>query len=203
MPSIPNIHVRQQAAHIGIDTTYAKVEIVNIPRPKMRILKEPPRMEIERRAPALSVKAQRQRPPKISDSIRAIAPGFAPRIKTMQPATDSILKTAKSPGPKIDGLSLNAYALELNKALNSYTGYTAKDTIQYSAPSLEWEAGYIDITWSNAQMKIEWEHGNYMPTFSVEPHSVEIYLRQKPYIKITVSEEVINAMYGPCLDEEA
>jgi hypothetical protein len=68
--------------------------------------------------------------------------------------------------------------------------------------NIEWEDGYLDITWSNAQMQIEWDR-EYLPSFSVEPHAVEIYLREKPYIKITVSDEVIAAMYGPHMDEEA
>ena len=202
MPYISRVQIEQQAARIGINTIPAKVVINSATRPQMRIIKEPPRMEIERQAPALKVEAQRQRPLRLADKLRLTAPAAVGRPKTPRPVTDLILEAAKSQYPQSSGVSLSAYALELNKALNGYVGAVDSETMPQNMPNIEWEAGYVNISWSNAQMKIEWDKDNYLPSFSVEPHTVEIFLREKPYIKIAVSDEVIAAMYGARLDEE-
>ena len=193
MPDIPRIHIEQQAARIGIHTTHARVE-ASTPRPKMRIVREAPRMEIEHKAPAFKVETQRSRPYRPAVRHHNTAPGSAQRLKTHY-APGSANET---PALENSGLSQSATALELNKVLNDYAASASAESLR---PSIEWDSGYLNISWSKAQMQIEWDK-EYMPTFSVEPHAVEIYLREKPYIKITIEDETA-AMYGPYMDEQA
>ncbi|MCL1905660.1 MAG: DUF6470 family protein [Clostridiales bacterium] len=200
MPDIPRIQIEQQTARIGIQTTNARVEVNTSPRPKMRIVTERPQMEVERKAPAFKVETQRLRGERPVLTRNQNAPArVAPRAKTLRPGADITLE-AESLAP--DTTAINAHALEMNKAINDYATSVDTESLHGNMPSIEWEAGYINITWSNAQMQIEWDQADYMPSFSVEPHSVEIFLREKPYIKITISDEVINAMYGPQMDEQ-
>ena len=202
MREIPRIHIEQQAARIGIQTTNAKVEVNSSARPKMRIVTERPRMEIERKTPSFKVEPQRGRAdkPALTRYQRATL-SAAQQANTPRPRADITLKAdALIPNTAADVLNLTP--LELNKAIGDYAATTGTGALQQHMPSIEWEAGYVNISWSNAQMQIEWDQGDYLPSFSVEPHSVEIYLREKPYIKITVSDEVIAAMYGPQTDEK-
>jgi hypothetical protein len=203
MADIPRIQIEQQAARIGISTINAKVQVNDKPRPKMRIVSEPAHMEIEHKAPAFKVETQRSRSerPALSRNYAA-APLPAPRAKTPRPAADTAPAAGENSKPQNKALSPSINPLVLNKAINEYASSANNVTITQSMPSIEWEAGYLNITWSNAQMQIEWDQGNYMPSFSVEPHSVEIYLREKPYIKITISDEAVAAMYSPQMDKQ-
>ena len=202
MSDIPKIHVEQQAALIGIQTINAKVEVSANARPRMRIASERPRMEIERKAPSFKVESQRVRGERPTLTRTTPPPANAvTRAKTLRPAADITLEGEKL-NPAVGSAAINNTALELSKAISDYTNSGNTTSLHDHMPSVEWEAGYINITWSNAQMQIEWDQGDYLPSFSVEPHSVEIFLREKPYIKITVSDEVIAAMYGPQMDEK-
>jgi hypothetical protein len=203
MPDIPRIQIERQDARIGITSTPAKVQVIDKARPKMRIVSERPRMEIERKAPAFKVEPQRRpvarqgpaRPHRYAAGAPDIPVRPARHSRLAEPAA-----AAAGTAPEAGGLTLNANSLELNKALHDYAAAPQAESLAQYMPSIEWEAGYININWSSAQMQIEWDQGDYMPSFAVEPHSVEIYLREKPYIKITVSDEVIAAMYGPQTD---
>ena len=199
MPDISRIQVQQHTARIGINTTRARVEISNAPRAKMRIVTEHPHMEVEHKAPAFRVEPQHGRAVRPL-LLRNPAGGSAPHAATRRGAADLVLESVRTAGKESDSV-MDARALELNKAINDYLAYAANESAPQSLPAIEWEAGYINITWSKAQTQIEWDK-EYMPSFSVEPHSVEIFLREKPYIRITISDEVISAMYGPKMDEE-
>lgn len=194
MPDMPIINIEQQAARIGIHTTNAKVH-ASTPRPKMRIISERPRMEVERQQPVFKVKQQPanyQAPP---------PPAPAPATQnTAQYAADKALGGDYAAGTDGNAPSMSVPTLKLSKA--HYDSASIKNqSVQQSLPSIEWEKGYINISWSHAQMQIEWD-GEYLPSFAVEPHAVEIFLRERPYIKITVSDEVIAAMFGPQIDQE-
>ncbi|MCL1816352.1 MAG: DUF6470 family protein [Clostridiales bacterium] len=203
MPSIPQINIEQQAARIGITTTRAKVEVVDVPRPKMRIVSEKPRMEIEHKSPAFRLDRQRKRieVPMPAKS-RVVLPTAAARSKTRRLPADASREVSHNPGSDYSGTLVNSGALELNKSINDYTLSANIETIEQNMANIEWEEGYINISWSNAQIQIEWNDENPLPKFSVEPHSVEIFLREKPYIKVKVADEVIAALDAPKVDKK-
>ena len=198
MPHMPRIQIEQQMAQIGIRTTNAKLEINNTPHPKMRIVSERAHMEIEHKAPAFKVQTPQRNivdRPVISrrqtaqtSASNSKVPTYVPDL--VQDGLNTVANTSTAPS-----------TLEVNKAMRHNMAVSQGESLSQSMPNIEWESGYLNITWSSAKMQIEWDQ-DYMPSFSVEPHSVEIYLREKPYIKITVSDEVIAAMYGPKLDKQ-
>lgn len=197
MSDIPKIQIERQTARIGINTTYAKVEVNDTKSSKKRLAKEAPRMEIERKSPAFKVEPQQRRTYRPALDKMSLS---SPRVEIRRPTPNVMLE---SPENLSNGASLDTNPLELNKAREVYSASANTETMPQNMPTIEWEAGYINISWTNAQMQIEWAEGDYMPSFSVEPHSVEIYMREKPYIKITISDEVIDAMYSPQMDEKA
>jgi hypothetical protein len=68
-------------------------------------------------------------------------------------------------------------------------------------PKVKWDPGYINIEWSNHRINIEWE-GEYVPDITVDPpYSIEIYLRDKPYFRITVEEGEVLYETGRRVDE--
>ena len=206
VPNIPRIQIEQQNARIGIISTPARVEVIDRPRPKMHIISERPRMEIEHKAPAFTVQAQRKpaERPALSRYRRYLAslPQAPQRHNASRTAADTAAPATAEQPPESGGPSVSPRSLELTKALNDYAAALHTENLTQYMPDIEWDAGYINITWSSAQMHIEWEQEDHLPRFAVEPHSVEIYLREKPYIKITVSDEVIAAMYGSHMDKK-
>jgi len=57
-----------------------------------------------------------------------------------------------------------------------------------SPPEIDWDKPSLKLNWSGNGIKIEWD-SNYMPTLTVNPKvSVEVYLRNKPKITISVEE---------------
>jgi hypothetical protein len=55
-------------------------------------------------------------------------------------------------------------------------------------PKVTWDPGYVHIDWSGHRISIDWE-GEYMPELTVDPpYSIEVFLRNKPYFRITVEE---------------
>lgn len=191
MTTMPRIHIEKQNAQIGIKTTKAQVQITSH-RPKMKIKAPVPNFTVEHKQPAFKVDWQRVR----SESG---LPG--PIAKSKQLAGEAKQQALQYTGQLAqDGnylsrtdLGGNRVAeLEAERSLDKIPEINLGSMPQ-SLPNIEWEPGYINISWSNTQMQVEWDT-EYMPTFSVEPHSVEIFLRNHPYIRITVTEEPVSAM---------
>ncbi|MDL2289328.1 DUF6470 family protein [Clostridia bacterium OttesenSCG-928-F22] len=53
---------------------------------------------------------------------------------------------------------------------------------------IEWEEGEIVIEWTNGDLEIEWDMSG-GPTIEVEPHVVEVRIRNHPSVKITVNRD--------------
>lgn len=191
MRTMPRIHIEKQNAQIGIKTTNAQMQITSN-RPKMKLKAPVPQMRADAKQPAFKVDWQRVR----SES------GLAgPITKSKQLASEGAQQALQYTGEAVnDGNFLartelggnRVAALEANRSIADMPEVNLGSMPQ-SLPNVQWEPGYIHITWSNTQMQVEWDN-EFMPTFSVEPHSVEIYLRNRPYIKITVTEDPVSAM---------
>ncbi len=77
----------------------------------------------------------------------------------------------------------------MNKLISVHkTGSTLKPTNvnpePQPLPEVTWTPGSLTIEWDIQDLEIDWE-GVGKPNISVEPHSVEIFLRNRPSIKIT------------------
>ncbi len=63
-------------------------------------------------------------------------------------------------------------------------------TMPDSLPEVEWDESGMNIEWEKGDVSIEWDE-DYMPEFTVTPHSVEIRLNGRPKVHISVSEDNI------------
>lgn len=188
MRTMPRLHIDTQDAQIGIKTTNAQLQIENR-SPKMKFSAPVPTMQAERKQPAFKVDWQR---------VRNESGLQDPVTNSKQIASEAQNKALEAAGQAVqDGNYLaktelggnRVTAIEANKNFDPMPEINL-GTIPQSLPDVQWEKGSIHISWSKTQMQVEWDD-EYMPTFSVEPHSVEIFLRNQPYIRITVVEEPI------------
>jgi len=204
--NIPRIKIEHQFARIGINTTQAKVQVNKDVAPKMRIVSGRPSMEIERTMPSFSIeKAGGQAKPNAAlPKPGANAAYNAAAIGGMgMPAAGQPMDAAAGISPEAGAVyGASANAMEMNKAVFDSASKIKADPSQEAMPNVKWEMGSINISWDNAQMQIEWDENDYMPSFNVEPHSVEIFLRDQPYIKITIADDVMEAMFAPEFEME-
>lgn len=67
------------------------------------------------------------------------------------------------------------------------------------SPEVEWEKGSMTIEWIPGDLEIVWEE-DFRPQITVTPHSVEIRLRGKNEVKISVNEDKVSRGSGKNVD---
>jgi len=187
------IDIEKQPAQIGVRTTHAKLKVDTQRPPQMKVSADMPEMKQERKQPAFSVDWQRVR----AESGLA-GPGVLSRqsaVEAQQQVLDFTGQSAQD-GNYVSRADIGGNRVaELEKQRNFEPMKEVNlGSIPKNLPDVTWEPGFININWSNTQMRVEWD-SEYMPTFSVEPYTVEIFLREKPYIKITVVEEAMTEAF--------
>lgn len=199
MAAIPKIIIDQQRALIGVKTTNAKVS-VSTPRPKMRLKNDLPKMEVEYKDPEFKLDWARVRAE--SGLMNPVDKTIEIAHETRQQVLEYTAEVAQEGNyigkPELGG---NRVAqVERQRSLKDGDTSINLGSMPKSMPNVEWDPASLNISWSNTNLQIEWD-SEYMPTFSVEPHSVEIFLRNKPYIKITVSDEGMLKLTGRHVDK--
>ncbi len=58
-----------------------------------------------------------------------------------------------------------------------------------SRPKIDWDPGYVNINWEMGGVDIRWNVGRMEAEY--EPASMNIFLRQKPSIEITVEDGIV------------
>ena len=189
MPSIPKIKIEQQRAEIGINITQAQMHISN-PRRKMRITYEAPKMEIENTMPSFKINRKKinsetglKSPLELT--MQGAAKGREGGMRGARKALEdgNFLGDIRNyPGDKIGELARNRTRERLGpKQINI-------GLMPESSPEVTWERGHMRMSWSKHSLVIDWE-GDYAPEVTVDPpHSVEVYLNQKPYFRVLVEE---------------
>ncbi|MCL1828369.1 MAG: DUF6470 family protein [Oscillospiraceae bacterium] len=187
MAGMPNIIIDQQYSSLGIEITQAQMRITT-PKPQMQVINEPPEMTVKTHTPKFKLNWKKVRsesgmkPP--LDLARSIGSTGMQKADdgTKQTVQDGdFLKKTEIGGNRIAQLSRRKTIETAQKEIN--IGLMPK-----TSPEVEWEPGFVDVVWSRGNFKIEWS-GEYMPNIIVDPmFSIEIYLREKPYIKITVED---------------
>jgi hypothetical protein len=61
---------------------------------------------------------------------------------------------------------------------------------------MDGEPGTMEIEWSDRELSIEWEGGGMPQVYVDPPYSVDGYMKEKPYVRISVSEESIPGPSG-------
>jgi len=187
------IQIEKQPAQIGVRTTNAKMQVASQRTPQMKVSAEMPSLKYERKQPAFKLDWQRVR----AESGLAGPSGVSQKIaaEAQQQALEFTGQAAQD-GNYISRMDLGGNRVAELESRRNYEPMKEANvaSMPQNLPDVKWEPGFIQINWSNAQMNVAWD-SEYMPTFSVEPYAVEIYLRDKPYIKITVVEEVFNEAF--------
>lgn len=200
MPSIGRIQIEQQYASIGIKVTPSQLSITT-PRPKLEFQQEMPEMSIDSQKANLKVN-WRQEPIDSAEFLQATLNGDALAAVDARNKAKQAKAAAEAEQDGIQGAA-HKPKFEAAEAPN-FTPSTVgdfsmvkKDTSkpEMTVPEVELDPGQISIKWSTQQFKVEWD-GDYMPEFTVEPpYSVEIFLRNRPSIRISVEE--VNDPYNP------
>jgi len=183
--------IDQQLAEIGVKVVPAKMQI-SLPRMQMKITTENPQMEIESKSPSFKINRK-----KINNESGLKAPSEftkGHRDKGMS----SALKAAKTAGEDGDFLGdvrirgSRIAKLSRSKSMASATRKQKLDIglMPHSSPEVEWDKGYMRINWSKHSIVVDWD-GEYLPQLKVDPkYSIEIYLREEPYFRLTVEDMI-------------
>ncbi len=194
MSAISRILIEQQFASIGISTVHSQLHITT-PHPQMTIQNVAPEMTVESVGPSFEIDWQEvygesglKRPAPLAKSIRDSAYADTMRSVSTISRDGEFLGDVTKPGNRVAQLSKqknHATQTEINLSL-----------MPRRKPQVKWDTGHVNISWSRHQLIVEWDT-EFMPEFSVEPpYSVEIFLRNKPHITISIAEDE-EPLYGP------
>ena len=197
MAAIPNIVIDQGFGSLGIEMTPAQMKITT-PRPEMQITNEPAEISIEQQLPELKVNWTKDRSLPVvkpsSLSARHVASQSHVKIDMNEPVGDSDqLGVARARGTRnamrSRQKSIRMEQVEIN--LNS---------VQKHSPEVEWTPGVININWTRGSLCVDWV-GEYMPQVVIDPpFSIDVYLQEKPYIKIIVEDGTAPGVAGSYID---
>jgi hypothetical protein len=181
--------IEQQFAAIGVNITPAHVEI-ETPKLSMNITTESPRMTIDRKAPTFEMDFDPYNAGDVLEPDVLVGDNIAQNIfkdeynkpdagltkrgvHRVAGAVKRANRAAQTPRRKLKQLAIRELKLK---------------TAPPNRPKVKWDPGYLHIDWSGHRINIDWE-GEYIPDITVDPpYSIEIYLRNKPYFRITVEE---------------
>lgn len=199
MAGISSIIIDQQFAALGIEVTPAQMKITT-QRQQMEISRERPEMSLEYRLPEFKLNWGKVRaesglkPP--SDMARTIADkgSAGARSGTSEAANDGdYLGNVKAGGNRVAQLSRH-------KTIKTAQAEINLSSMPQSLPEVEWSAGVVNINWTKGALNVDWT-GDYMPEIVIDPpFSIEIFLREKPYIKIMVEDGAAPAGPGSIID---
>ncbi|NLL39955.1 MAG: hypothetical protein GX254_10280 [Clostridiales bacterium] len=196
---ISRIKIDQQFAQIGIKITPAKLNI-KMPKQKMKIVQEDPQMEINIERPTFEINMKKVRnemgfrdPMTLMREIRNTAIDKTYNYISQTVNDGNQMAKVEQKGNRIAGVYRSKSLKQSQKGIN--IGLMPKEL-----PEIVWSKGSIDIKWTSRKFKIEWE-GECRPEIIVDPkHSVEVYLREKPYIKIIIEDAEAQESNGRLID---
>lgn len=166
----------------------------------MQISQEMPEMSIETQRPEFKLNWRKVR----SES------GLKPPIELarayastgMQKASAATAQTARDgdfvadvtkPGNRIAQIARR-------KTIKTQQAEINLSSMPKSTPEVEWSPGSVNINWTKGSLSVDWV-GDYMPEVIIDPpFSIEIYLREKPYIKIMVEDGTMPSAAGAIVD---
>ena len=195
--SIKRIRIDQQFAQIGVRSTPAKLNIRK-PRGQMSISTETPQMQIDRKAPSFRVNQQKIRnesglkaPLVLAKEFRDKGRQAALRGARQNKDDGNFIANPKIPGDKsIPMLAKNKAMSRLGKREINVGLMPA------SSPEISWEKGQMNINWSKHSVVVDY-NGEFMPQVTVDPkYSIEVYLRNRPYIQVMVEDAVQSGAPG-------
>ena len=203
MARIARIKIEQQSAQIGVNSTPAQIRISR-PRKEMKLTSDPPKMEFVNEMPTFKVNRRRinsetgfKSTPELSRDYRDEGKLGALKGASQAKQDGNFLGELRSPGDRVARLARNKTMSAIQDKQQINLGLMPQ-----SPPEITWEKGQTRIDWSGHSLVIDWEGDEFMPQVTVEsPHSVEVYLRTKPYFRIRVEEGPPSAVSGRRVDQ--
>jgi len=193
--TMSRIVIDQQIASVGIRSTPAKMNLTVNKRQMTDLKTETSKPEITGTKPP----SFHQNFIKLMSEIGNKSPSAMAadwRAKGKQYNMELISQTVK------DGEFLGATELGGNRAVELVKQQNAPEMretniglLPPNPPEIEWEKPSLRIDWSGNGVKIEW-NSDYMPNLEIDPRvNVEVYLRNRPYIRITVEQYSTDSEY--------
>lgn len=188
MAGIPRLIIDQQYAVLGIEMTQAQMKITT-QRPEMQITRENPEFTTESKAPEFKLNWKK--------SNVEFRPSFtANRARVYESKAHVSGENAVTPskgGRNRKGMASAITASRISQTAKHKTIKTALaeinlKSIPQNRPQVEWSRGEVKINWTKGSLNVNWV-GEYMPEIVIDPpFSIEIFLREKPYITVTVED---------------
>jgi hypothetical protein len=160
-------------------------------------------MEIDRKAPTFKINRRKinaesglKGPTDLTMTFRDAGRAAALTGARTAKEDGNFLGNLQNPGDRVAKLAHAKAMQKVAKRKQTNLGLMPK-----SLPEVEWDKGYMRVNWSKHQIVIDWD-GEYLPQVSLEPrHSVEIYLRTKPYFRVMVEEGDVPSATGNHVDQ--
>ena len=196
MATIPSIIIDQSFGSLGIELSPAQMRIVT-PRPEMQITNEPAELTIEHQAPEFKVnwKKENVAPVKPSRAVsRQMAADILPQVSTITPPAEGDQVSSS----RARGIINSQRARQ--KSINMDNVHVNLSSVPKSTPEVEWTPGVINVNWTRGSLSVDWI-GEYMPQVVIDPpFSIDVFLREKPYIKIMVEDGTAPGAAGSVID---
>ena len=200
MPTIQRIVVEQQYASVGIKISPAQLQIMT-PRPSFELQQEMPEMSVQSQSANFSVNWRQvhseigNKPPiELAAQIRNKGQMGAMDGTAETTQDGNFLQKVEMPGNRVAQLARQKLHEQSRVEVNV-------GNVPQHSPEVEWNPGHLKIKWESKQFDVEWD-GNYMPEVSLEsPYAVEIFLRNRPSIRISVEEVTIPSESGQHVDK--
>lgn len=198
------LSISSTRAAIDITTTRAQMQIKNTVRRHFTARRTPPQMQVERTSPRMKVNWKQVW------ANRGVRSPDLQRKHTAQQGYQKvqgyIQKTSQ------DGEFMAALQDYYGQGVNRIGQLAYNDAIKADIPEInvappnpmpevEWEKGSMSVDWVPGDLEIVWEE-NFRPQITVTPHSVEIRLRGRNEVKISVNEDNVSSSSGAKVDRQ-
>jgi len=194
LASIPSIIIDQSFGSLGIELSPAQMRIVT-PRPEMQIINEPAELTIEHQIPEFKVNWKKTQVPQATPA----------RVATHNTAADILPQESVAAGDNDKMSSARARGIihsqrARQKSIKMDNVQVNLNSVPKATPEVEWTPGVINVNWTRGSLSVDWI-GEYMPQVVVDPpFSIDVFLREKPYIKIMVEDGTAPGAAGSVID---
>ena len=165
------------------------------PRPEMQIINEPAELTIEHQIPEFKVNWKKTQVPQATPA----------RVATHNTAADILPQESVAAGDNDKMSSARARGIihsqrARQKSIKMDNVQVNLNSVPKATPEVEWTPGVINVNWTRGSLSVDWI-GEYMPQVVVDPpFSIDVFLREKPYIKIMVEDGTAPGAAGSVID---
>jgi hypothetical protein len=173
------------------------------PRKSIRISQERPEFEVQHEIPTFSINTRKLR----ADMNIHTSGDFANQFRDEGRAAvfrgisrnvqeGNFIGDLRNPGDRISQVARNRAMSEAIQRPETNIALMPRDR-----PEVTWSSGLMSINWTSHSLVIDWD-GDHMPRLTIDPeHSVDVFLRNEPYIRISVEEIITPGMSGQFVDD--